>query len=177
MRQIFGESAILATPQSGDTLHFFLPGKKFKKYNLPIHQDYPYLMQSRQQVTLHFGLSMFYNDVGGIYYWPQTNRLGILRSEKKKNGSYRVADPSLIMKRYNKHKLFLERGDVSLFDSLLCHQSIPNRTKNRARINQIMRFSNLHDELAEKNNWYSSVYERRGILFEETHKDLFVHKE
>ena len=177
LRQIFGKAAILATPQSGDTLHFFLPGKKFKKYNLPIHQDYPYLMQSRQQVTLHFGLSMFYDDVGGIYYWPQTNRLGVLPSKKKKNGSYKIADPSIITKRYKRYELFLKQGDVSFFDSLLCHQSIPNRTKNRARINQIIRFSNLNDELAADNNWYSSVYERRGILFEQAHKDLFVQEE
>ena len=96
--------------------------------------------------------------------------------EKKKNGSYKIADPSIIRKRYKRYKLFLKQGDVSFFDSLLCHQSIPNRTKNRARINQIMRFSNLNDELAEDNNWYSSVYERRGILFEQAHRTCLCRK-
>ena len=61
---------------------------------------------------------MFYDDVGGIYYWPQTNRLGVLPSKKKKNGSYKIADPSIITKRYKRYELFLKQGDVSFFDSL-----------------------------------------------------------
>jgi hypothetical protein len=35
--QLFGEQAILVTPQAGDTLHFFAPGETFRRYNLPPH--------------------------------------------------------------------------------------------------------------------------------------------
>jgi len=41
----FKNKSILANPHLGETLHIFPPGKENYKYNLPMHRDYPYLMQ------------------------------------------------------------------------------------------------------------------------------------
>ena len=51
-RAVFGTSAVLASPTLSDTLHVFPPGAENFRFNLPIHQDYPYLMQSPAQLTL-----------------------------------------------------------------------------------------------------------------------------
>jgi hypothetical protein len=42
----------LASPALSDTLHVFPPGTENLRSNLPIHQDYPYLMQSPAQITV-----------------------------------------------------------------------------------------------------------------------------
>lgn len=46
------EKALIVSPPAGDTLHLFPPGRQFRKYNLPPHQDYQYLMQLPAQITM-----------------------------------------------------------------------------------------------------------------------------
>jgi hypothetical protein len=67
---VFGPDRVVATPQAGDTLHLFMPGEEFRRYALPIHQDYQYLMQSPRQATLYLGLSEPYEAAGGLEFWP-----------------------------------------------------------------------------------------------------------
>ena len=44
---------LLVKPQKGETLHLFTPGEDDYIHNLPIHQDFQYLVS--QKTNLHFG--------------------------------------------------------------------------------------------------------------------------
>jgi len=173
LERVYGEEAVLATPQAGDTLHFFMPGEEFHRYNLPIHQDYQYLMQSPRQTTLYIGLSKPFPNVGGLEYWPGSHRLGVLHNERNENGSFRVVDGEQLMKDFPRKQYMWDVGDVSLFDSLLCHRSIPNTSADFGRSVQIFRFSDLNDATAEKYDWRSTTYERRSARFENEHPELY----
>lgn len=150
-----------------------MPGEEFYRYNLPIHQDYQYLMQSPRQATLYIGLSSLVADVGGLEYWPQSHRLGVLPTDRNENGSYRVVNGDELMKDFPREHYLWDVGDVSLFDSLLCHRSIPNTSPNCGRSVQIFRFSDLNDPTAERYNWRSTTYERRGVSFETENQELY----
>jgi len=115
LRVAFGPDAVLATPQAGDTLHLFMPGAEFHRYNLPIHQDYPYLMQSQKQATLYLGLSAPHPDAGCLEFWPGSQRLGVLKCAFNHNGSFEVVDAERVLRDYPRERYFWEIGDVGLF--------------------------------------------------------------
>jgi hypothetical protein len=167
---IFGKKAIIATPSAGDTLHFFPPSEKFHKYNLPPHQDYQYLMQSPRQITFYMGLSDFKEGVGGLRIWLSSHKIGIDISKKNKNGHWEIQDFKKKLKNYEVVDYNWTTGDFGLFNSLICHSSIPNMSSNSSRIVQLFRFSDLNDETAKSFNWMSSVYERAGVRFEDVYK-------
>ena len=174
MTSLWGNDCIIVTPQAGDTLHLFPPGKTFHRYNLPPHQDYHYLLQSPQQITAYFGISNYKNDVGGLRIWEKSHKMGILASDKNEFGAFEVYDWENILINCYTHDYHWERGDFGLFDSLLAHSSIPNMTENATRIVQIFRYSNLNDDIARGYDYYSTAYERRGRLFVDEHKELFI---
>ena len=174
VRMAFGEDAVIASPAAGDTLHLFMPGEEFHRYNLPVHQDYQYLMQSPRQATPYVGLSQPHPGVGGLEYWPGSQRLGVLKSGLNANGSFEVVDAERLMAQFPTESYAWEVGDVSLFDSLMCHRSIPNSTPDRGRIVQIFRYSDLRDAVAETFDWQSTTYPRRGVSFQDTHPELFA---
>lgn len=47
----FKRRSLFLCPPNGETLHIFPPGEREFKYNLPVHQDFPYLLQSQSQIT------------------------------------------------------------------------------------------------------------------------------
>jgi hypothetical protein len=170
----FGPDAVLATPQAGDTLHLFMPGEDFHRYNLPIHQDYPYLMQSPRQATLYLGLSRPHADAGCLEFWPGSQRLGVLGCGFNANGHFEVLEGERVLRDFPCERYYWEIGDVGLFDSLMCHRSVPSSGPSHGRVVQIFRYSDLRDETAESFDWQSAIYQRRGIYFEDIHSDLFV---
>lgn len=173
LRLAFGPDAVLATPQAGDTLHLFMPGEEFHRYNLPVHQDYPYLMQSPAQATLYLGLSKPHPGAGGLEFWPSSQRLGVLPCAFSANGAFEVVDSERVLAGFPREQYYWEVGDVGLFDSLMCHRSIPSTAPDRGRVVQIFRYSDLRSAAAEACDWRSTVYERRSATFEAFHPDLF----
>lgn len=172
---IFPDDAVPATPQSGDTLHFFAPGEKYRPYNLPIHQDYQYLMQSPEQVTFYLGLSAYHEGVGGLNFWEGSHKLGVLACGKNKHGAFEVTDGLKLMEGFTEVSHHWNPGDFAFFDSLLCHRSIPNQTTQHGRVVEIFRFSNLNNPTAEEYNWYSTAYNnRRGVEFVSECPELFT---
>jgi hypothetical protein len=171
--ELFGEQAVLVTPQAGDTLHFFAPGEAFRRYNLPPHQDYQYLMQSPSQLTCYLGLSNHKADVGGLSFWERSHNLGVLRSNKNNFGSYEVSDYENILSDFESADFFWNPGDFAIFDSLLVHRSIPNYSVESGRVVQIFRFSDVNNDLSRKINYMSTCYERRSIKFEDVYPSLF----
>jgi len=174
LEMAFGAGAVLATPQAGDTLHLFMPGEEFHRYNLPVHQDFQYLMQSSRQATLYLGLSQPYPDAGGLEFWPGSQSLGVLACDKTETGAFRVVDAERQLSGFPCEQYYWEVGDVGLFDSLMCHRSIPNMSTDHGRVVQIFRYSDLRSAEAESYDWRSSVYERRGANFEDVFPDLYV---
>jgi hypothetical protein len=174
LRLAFGPEAVLATPQAGDTLHLFMPGEEFHRYNLPIHQDYPYLMQSQRQATLYLGLSRPHPDAGCLEFWPGSQELGVLKCAFNPNGSFEVVGAEAVLRDYPRERYFWEIGDVGLFDSLMCHRSVPSTAPDKGRVVQIFRYSDLRSEEAEGYDWQSAIYHRRGAIFEETFPELFA---
>ena len=164
--------APIMTPQAGDTLHFFAPGKTFFKYNLPNHQDYPYLMQSQNQVTCYLGLSKYHEGVGGLGYFPCSNTLGLVEHKKNINGAFEITESSIVDK-FSYDEFHWNVGDFAIFDSLLVHRSIPNLTSNRGRIVQIFRFSSLLSSRPSKYHFQSTSYPRPSVQFEEQHPDFY----
>jgi hypothetical protein len=172
LKEIYGEQAVLVTPQAGDTLHFFPPGNEFYKYNLPPHQDYQYLMQSPAQVTFYLGLSAYKDNVGGLRIWEKSHKLGILPTTTNEFGSFEVKDSETVLKGFETIDYKWEIGDFGLFDSLLSHSSIPNQSKKHSRIVQIFRFSNIDNQQSKDYDFKSATYKRDGILFSDIHSSL-----
>lgn len=174
LNAIFKESALMLTPQAGDTLHFFPPGDVFHQYNLPPHQDYQYLMQSPCQITFYMGLSDYKKNVGGLRVWEKSHHLGILKSHKNKFGAYEITDYEEILKKYSFFDYEWNDGDLGIFNSLLAHSSIPNTTLDASRVVQIFRFSDINNKISESFDYRSTCYNRRGVFFSDIHSDLYV---
>lgn len=172
--QVWGESALLATPQAGDTLHLFPPGERFHRFNLPPHQDYQYLMQSPQQITMYFGISQYHDEVGGLRIWEKSHRFGILPSRKNENGAFEVNAWEACLGGCKVSEFHWSQGDFGIFDSLLAHSSIPNAAIDQSRIVQIFRYSNLNNDVARAYDFASTTYQRASCDFVLEHKDLFV---
>lgn len=172
LREIYKDKPVLSTPQSGDTLHLFAPGNEFRRYNLPPHQDYQYLMQSPDQITFYLGLSSYKEDVGGLRLWEKSHKLGVLPTTTNEFGSFEVVDSNFVLKDYEVFDYNWNVGDFGFFDSLISHCSIPNVSSDSGRIVQIFRFSNLNNLVAKSYDFKSCVYQRDGILFSDFHSSL-----
>ena len=170
--EIYRDKSILVTPQAGDTLHFFPPGNEFFKYNLPAHQDYQYLMQSPEQITFYMGLSKHKDGVGGLRIWEKSHKLGILPTTTNEFGAFEVKDYENTLKGFETLDYNWNVGDFGLFDSLISHSSIPNGSKNKGRIVQIFRFSNINNTQAKEYDFKSATYKREGITFANFHPSL-----
>jgi hypothetical protein len=172
LSEYFGSSSLVLTPPSGDTLHFFPPGGNFHRYNLPIHQDYPYLMQSPEQLTFYLGISKFQEAVGGLRVWEKSHNEGLLPTFKNSNNNYEIDTSDFNPADFNQVDIQWNPGDLGIFDSLLCHASIPNTSGVHSRIVQIFRYSNINNDTSKQYDFYSTTYSRRSVFFEDIHSDL-----
>lgn len=163
----------VVTPQAGDTLHFFAPGKSFYKYNLPNHQDFPYLMQSTNQVTCYLGMSDYHDGVGGLGFYLGSNSLGLVSHAKNEHGSFEVVDKNRLLADFEYAEYYWSPGDFAVFDSLLVHRSIPNKTVDRGRVVQIFRYSGLSHDDAQSYSFQSTAYPRRSVQFEDIYQHLY----
>lgn len=164
---VFNNDAILGSPDAGDTLHFFPPGSQFHRYNLPPHQDFPFLMQSESQVTCYLGMSPYHDGVGGLGVWLGSHKDGLRNTDKDKNGAWKISAPDAILESYDYVEIAWNPGDFAIFDSLLLHRSVPNTTEDHARIVQIFRFSDLTDPSAISLEYRSKTYARQSVDFED----------
>lgn len=172
IKLLFGPSSLITSPAAGDTLHFFGPGKSFRRFNLPPHQDYPYLMQSPSQITCYMGISEYKKDVGGLKFWSKSNELGTLPCEKNEHEAFCVSNYEELLKPYEEYDFHWNPGDFGIFDSLLVHSSIPNFSENSGRIVQIFRFSDINNDVSRDYDFQSTHYKRRSISFSEHHNEL-----
>ncbi len=136
---------VLTKPHNGETLHVFPPGDEKRKYNLPIHQDFPYLLQSPRQLSFWLNLTNNLNrSSGGIRIYPFTHKLGVVKTTKNGHGHYEVRSdlyPEITYQETveSKSSLF----ELYATDSLVWHLSIPNTSNDSVRLTYIFRISDI----------------------------------
>ena len=174
---VLGSDAILATPSAGDTLHLFPPLAAFHRYNLPVHQDYQYLMQSPSQVTFWCNLGSSREGVGGCSFWVGSHKSGVTKTFKNENGHFQCAVDEASLSAFERVDVGAGEGDLVITDSLTWHRSIQNQTTDQSRVCQIFRYSNLRDARSKSYHWTSTSYQRPSVAFEEIYPELFVSAE
>jgi hypothetical protein len=172
LNAIFEPDSLKATPPAGDTLHFFGPREAYLPYNLPIHQDFQYLMQSQEQVTFYVGLSDYRPGSGGLEFWERSQKLGVLPSSRNSRGHYEVVGHEKLLASHESVSYSWNAGDFAFFDSLLCHRSVPNVSTDGGRVVQLFRFSNIRHAASEAYDWASTVYPRRSVEFANVFPEL-----
>ena len=184
---LFGKNSVLAFPQMSDSLGMFFPAKADIKLTydqkLPVHQDFPYMMQSCKQLVLWIPLTTFAPSVGSIEYWPGSNINKTVR-QKQLGDYFEVFDEELIQYENSSGikpvKLNWELGDLVMFDSNIFHRTVQNKTTDRCRITQIFRISDLNDDDGLEYNWRSTNYIDRNsknpksVSFQEFYPKLVV---
>ncbi len=177
MSYLFDEEPILATPAASDTLHIFLPYNSFHKYNLPIHQDYPYLMQSTHQITAYLNLGEAHQDIGGVTFWPGSHTMGVMPCQRNENNHFECIIKADELAKFNPINVFPNFGDVTIFHSLLWHKSIRNKSQNHSRLVQLFRYSDINNQESLDYYWQSTTYPRQSNIFENYHQDLYYDDE
>lgn len=170
----FGKDALIASPSQSDTLHIFPPGEENWRYNLPEHQDYPYLLQSPRQVTFWVNFSSFAPDVGGLTFWAGSHRLGVLRQQRNEHGHFKTVITPGELAPFKQVDYTADVGDIVLMNSLTVHRSIVNRTTDGTRVVQLFRYSDLTDPQSLRMQWGSAEFRGGGLTFEAAHPDLLV---
>jgi len=141
---------LIVMPHNGETLHLFPPGDQEFKHNLPIHQDFPYLLQSQSQITYWLNLSnsiTCYN--GGIRLYRRTHTYQLPITTTNHLGHYEVHGlPEQDAKTVLHAHEFVD-SESTLFelyavDSLLWHQSLRSKAKDSVRMTYIFRFSDIN---------------------------------
>ena len=170
---IMGKDSIIGHPYLGETLHIFPPGKENFKHNLPMHQDYPYIMQSPEQLTAYINLgSIIKNEKnGGIRIWLGSHKEGLTSSIKLPSGPRITGNAAFFIDNYDSLDISFDKGDFAIFDSLLQHEWIQNHT-DCTRIVQLVRYSNLSNKTSVDYSWISCQVNSKDDEFSKAHPDL-----
>ena len=171
-RLALGDAALIATPSQSDTLHIFPPGAENFRFNLPEHQDYPYLLQSPSQVTLWINFGSFAPAVGGLTFWSGSHRLGILPQCRNEHRHFKAEVTPADLKPFPRFDCVADVGDLVMMNTHLVHASIENHTPDRVRVVQLFRFSDLADPQAIRMQWQSADFRGAGLTFEAAHPEL-----
>jgi hypothetical protein len=172
-RAVLGADVLLASPTLSDTLHVFPPGAENFRYNLPVHQDYPYLMQSPAQVTLWLSLGAD-TECGGVTVWRRSHTLGLLPCRPNALGHLEVVEAERHTTGHDAVFIGAGFGDVAVIDTFSLHRSEHNLSSDRTRLVQLFRYANLRHPAAASRGW-ASVPPRDDLrLFARTHPDQLV---
>jgi Protein involved in biosynthesis of mitomycin antibiotics/polyketide fumonisin len=176
IQAIFGDNALIATPTQSDTMHIFPPGSENFRFNLPIHQDFPYLLQSPRQLTFLLTLERAVENIGGLTVWLGSHQLGVCPSFQNDLGYYEVKISTEVLSRYEEVDICSDQGDLVIIDSLLLHRSNENHTPNNTRIVQLFRYSDICVEEALAFHAASSDHSGKGAQYPGIYPSMFVSK-
>jgi len=174
VRFLFPKNALIASPTLSDTLHVFPPGEDSYRYNLPIHQDYPYLLQSPNQVTFAISLSRSCADVGGMTLWRGSHAAGTRKHRRANHGHLECVIDSDTLAAYTEARCDSDVGDVVVFHSNILHRSERNFTADKTRLVQLFRFSDLNDEESKRIAWENADVHPRAKRFEDLYPELII---
>ena len=162
-KQLF-KNGVIGFPYLGETLHIFPPGKDNFKYNLPMHQDYPYILQSPEQFTVYANLGENLENTGGIKIWLKSHKDGVSDAKQIKYGYWVTKNIQYYKNTYEELNLTFGKGDLAIFNSLIQHEGIQNHSEC-TRIVQLIRYSNLNNENSIRNSWRSTGSETSSLNF------------
>jgi hypothetical protein len=171
VKTLMSKKSIIGNPYLGETLHIFPPGKENYKHNLPMHQDYPYIMQSPEQITSYINLGKLQpQGNGGIKVWLGSHKDGVTKSKIFSDGTRITKNSKYYLKKYNSENFYFDKGDFAIFNSLMHHEGILNHS-NCTRIVQLVRYSNLLNKKSISYRWRSTEEnkKRESIKFEDEH--------
>jgi len=159
---ILGDDAILATPVSGDTLSGFHASKSLDHMVLPIHEDFPYILQSSRQITIWISLSHYHEDLGKLEFWLGSHKHGPHDFIKDKFNRFeaKVSDEQLAQFKHISVKW--DFSDLIIMHTHMLHRGQINRSNDKTRLIQIFRYTDLMDPVARNYDWRSNVWDRPG---------------
>lgn len=175
-RSSFPSNAVIASPSLSDTLHIFPPGQANHRWNLPVHQDYPYLLQSPNQITFWIGLSKNHHDIGGVTVWRGSHKGGTRLQRRNETNQIECVVSDDELSRFEEIRIESEVGDLVVFHSNIMHRSEKNYTDDKTRIVQLFRFSDLRDAEALRIEWKSADVITGGPSFEGLYPEFTVQK-
>ena len=156
INSLMKKNSIIANPYLGDTLHIFPPGIENFKHNLPMHQDYPYIMQSPEQITCYINLGELKKDGnGGIKVWIGSHKEGVTKSNKNQQDLRITKNSKYFKDNFKSENFYFDKFDFAIFNSLLQHQGIQNHSEC-TRIVQLIRYSNLNNKESLSYHWQST---------------------
>lgn len=177
VEQFFGQPeapSILVRPFNGETLHVFPPGEENYRYNLPVHQDFPYLLQSEKQLTFWLNLTDNLNgEAGGVRIYPRTHKLGLPKTTKNTFGHYEVAVehyPEFDQNDYVESASGM--FELYAIDSLTWHSSVPSISKDSTRLTYIFRVSDIG--APDRIPYGADRSHPQGKRFENLYPELYI---
>ena len=171
---IFGDHALLSGLEAGDTFQVFPPGAEGYGQTLPIHQDYPYLMQSPAMITAWINFGETDPDAGGLTLWPGSHKLGLRAQRRTSAGHLEVVDAEDDLCAVEEVDVVAEMGDLVLMDALLWYRSNPNLSQDKTRVVQHFRYCDLSHPVAIKHQWLSSDAGGGSLTFEQAYPELLT---
>jgi ectoine hydroxylase-related dioxygenase (phytanoyl-CoA dioxygenase family) len=175
VERIFGENALIAHPLGGDTLHIYPPGAENDRFYLPVHQDFPYLMQSPRQLTAWISLSDSENPaIGGLTLFLKSHKNGLRKCTETSTGLLEVVLDDGELDLYERFDCIGDVGDFVLIDTMLLHVSMKNTTIDKTRITQLYRYSDLASDDAFRYEWKSAQGVSPGANFADFYPELIT---
>lgn len=146
------------------------------KFLTQLHQDYHANLGSPDGLVFYTPLTDVLNIASGpVVVFPKSHLGGVRKIKIKK--SYDVSTGYIIEKeedeilKYKAKNLFMETGDLAIFDFRLLHKSSFNKS-SKVRISFISRFFLFDNKLSIKNKFAGGLQE--GNYFEKFHPELIV---
>lgn len=165
-QEVLGSDALLANPLGGDTLHIYPPDVFTRRFYLPWHQDFPYLLQSENQVTFWIPLEGQENDsMAGIRVALGSHKLGLLQQTRNSEGLFFI--PNEVVEQFEVREIKGVLGDVVVIHPLVIHASVVNDSRGKARITQLFRYSDLSHPSALRMGFRSAQGVAEALRYED----------
>jgi hypothetical protein len=116
--------------------------KQSQYYKTPTHQDYPSMLSSSDSVVVWIPLVDVSPENGAVIFYPQSHKLGPLRTSLGTSG---FAEVDIDIEKYKPIQPSLQIGDIAIFSTLMVHGS-GDISNDDIRWSCHFRYTNLDDE-------------------------------
>jgi ectoine hydroxylase-related dioxygenase (phytanoyl-CoA dioxygenase family) len=147
-----------------------------EKYLTQLHQDYHANLGSPNGLVFYTPITSINNKKQGpVVVYQGSHKEGIrkvfISKSYNKSTSYIINLKKDELSLYNKINLYLDQGDLAIFDFRLLHESSKNLS-SKVRISFIHRYFDFNNLVAKRNKFIGGLQE--GNFFEDFHPDLVV---
>ncbi len=144
-----------------------------------LHQDYIQNLGSPSGLVFYSSIRKVSKIDGPVIVYPKSHKLGISNVKISNRGatksrSYILDLPKNYEKNTKKKYIFINVGDLVIFDFLLLHKSSYNKSK-KIRWSMISRFFDFNSEIGKKNMFVGGLQE--NIHFENIHPEKIIYED